>query len=138
MKTLKALVTLFLLSVSGILGQEETWIGEISDSGGRELAPFTNLSPEEIGSGGSVVNVTVLLPFDHNYQPSLRRVGPAILLGFEHVSNSSLLPHHRVVLTYHDSQCSNVFAPMRATRATMNEGSVHVFFGPSCELALGK
>ncbi|OXA43921.1 Atrial natriuretic peptide receptor 3 [Folsomia candida] len=110
----------------------------------REIAPFHQLAPEEIppweetGDEDKVVNVTVLLPFNHTYQPSLKRVGPAILLGFETVRRLQLLPQYRIALTYHDSQCSNVFAPMRATRATMNEGNVHVFFGPSCELALGK
>jgi hypothetical protein len=88
-------------------------------------------------SDARYVNVTVLLPFDPYYQASLVRVGPGILLGFEAVRDRGLLPNHNFRLTYHDSQCSNVFAPMKAIESVVSK-SVHVFFGPSCDLALGK
>jgi hypothetical protein len=108
----------------------------------REIAPFIN-RPQELPAAipssddKLQVNVSVILPFEHFYQSSFKRVGPAILLAFEAVRHQLILPHHRIKLSYYDSQCSNVLAPMYATRATMVEGHVHVFFGPACELALG-
>lgn len=83
------------------------------------------------------INVTVLLPFDFRYMASVRRTGPAIELGFKKVTELQLLSHHTVHLTFIDSNCSNIIAPMEAMRSKFNN-AVDVFFGPSCELALGK
>ena len=85
----------------------------------------------------SEINVTVLLPFDPRYKASVRRTGPAIQLGFKKVKQLGLLPNHRVRISYIDSNCSNIIAPLEAMRYQFNN-AVHVFFGPSCELALGK
>ena len=91
----------------------------------------------EVTGNRNEINVTVLLPFDYRYMASVRRTGPAIQLGFEKVKELQLLPRHTVHLTFIDSNCSNIIAPMEAMRSKFNN-AVDVFFGPSCELALGK
>lgn len=84
------------------------------------------------------INVAVLLPVDPAYGASMRRTGPAIILGFEKVKELQLLPDYKVNLHYSDSKCSNVEAPMEAMKHFMYGNTAHIFFGPSCELAVGK
>lgn len=84
------------------------------------------------------LNVTVLLPFDPVYMASMKRVGPAIYLGFLGVRELNLLPGYQINVSYENSNCSNVIAPLKFTKAvSCVSKTVNVFFGPSCELALG-
>ena len=83
------------------------------------------------------INVFILLPQDERYMASIKYTGPAMNIGWEQVQQLQLLSGYRINLNYRDTNCSNILAPMEAIRACVSN-TVHVFFGPSCELALGK
>ena len=83
------------------------------------------------------INVFILLPQDEKYMASIKYTGPAMNIGWEQVQQLQLLSGYRINLNYRDTNCSNILAPMEAIRACVSN-TVHVFFGPSCELALGK
>jgi len=117
-------------SVSGMRERENVWKLDwecIPEGGCQNDAASSNLQ----------LNVTVLLPFDPYYKASLSRVGQAIYLGFEKVRDMGLLPNYNFSLHYKNSACSNVYAPYKFMEDVFHH-RVDVFFGPSCELALGR
>ena len=83
------------------------------------------------------IYLVAILPNDTDYLPSFVKVGPALKLAMEKVVQQQLLPGYQLQLSFRNSRCSNIFAPHGAVDAyKLNE--VHVFFGPSCDYALGK
>jgi len=87
------------------------------------------------------LHAVVILPMETHYRASLVKIQQAIYLAFEKVKKLGLLPNVKVTLSHEDSRCSNTFAPITAIRsmyACDSNKKPHVFFGPSCELALGK
>jgi len=81
--------------------------------------------------------LVTLLPNDSFHLPSLDKVRPAMILGAEKVEKLELLPGYRIQLEFRDSRCSNVYAPHSAVEV-YKLNKVHVFFGPSCDLSLGR
>lgn len=83
------------------------------------------------------IYLVAILPNDIVYLPSFAKVGPALKLAMDKVVQQQLLPGYRLQLSFRNSRCSNTYAPYVAIEAyKLNE--VHVFFGPSCDFALGK
>lgn len=85
----------------------------------------------------SVLYLVVLLANDDARLPSLNKVRPAIKLAADRIAETQLLPGYSLQLSFRDSSCSSVHAPYAAVEA-YKINQVHVFFGPSCEFALGK
>ena len=83
------------------------------------------------------LHMVTLLSDDDFHLPSLNKVRPAIVLAARKVAAQKLLPGFRIHLSFYDSHCSNVYAPYSAFEA-YKHNKVHVFFGPSCDFALGK
>lgn len=105
----------------------------------RECIPplgFNNCSESALKFPGRELNVTVLLPFSDKYKASMKRVAQAIFLGFQKVREDQMLHNYQVLLSYKDSNCSNMNAPLAFVEDVFLERAM-VFFGPSCELALG-
>lgn len=83
------------------------------------------------------IYLVAILPNDLVYLPSFTKVGPALKLAMNKVVQQQLLPGFRLQLSFRNSRCSNIYAPYVAVEAyKLNQ--VHVFFGPSCDFALGK
>ena len=82
------------------------------------------------------IYLVAILPNDIVYLPSFTKVGPALKLAMDKVVQQQLLPGFRLQLSFRNSRCSNIYAPYVAVEAyKLNQ--VHVFFGPSCDFALG-
>jgi hypothetical protein len=83
------------------------------------------------------INAAVILPESNSYELSLSKILPALEAARRHVITNKLLPQN-VNLTFLplDDRCSNVYSIFRALHAYSN--CAHVFFGPSCEYALGE
>jgi atrial natriuretic peptide receptor A len=83
------------------------------------------------------VTVAVILPEDDKYEMSLSKVLPVLEAARQQVISESWLPPN-VDLTFlpMDDRCSNVYSIFRGFHAYST--CAHVFFGPSCEYALGE
>lgn len=133
----KSTFVLLLFTTIILLSKSQVIQGIQSNGHDNPFSSKIHLSPVDATFHQNEINVTVLLPFDSRYIASVGRTGPAILLGFEKVRELQLLPNYKAHLHYIDSNCSNIMAPYEAMRVFVNK-DVNVFFGPTCELALGK
>lgn len=113
------------------LPEEDTFVNN------TDCVPASDQSSCTTDSETKGVMVTVLLPYKTRYKASLQRVAPAIYLGFKKVREMNLLPNYQIMLSYKNSNCSNVLAPLSFVDDVFHERA-NVFFGPSCELTLGK
>jgi hypothetical protein len=83
------------------------------------------------------ITAAVILPQDDSYEMSLSKVMPVLETARLFVMSNNWLPAN-VNLTFlpMDDRCSNVYSIFRALHAYST--CAHVFFGPTCEYALGK
>jgi atrial natriuretic peptide receptor A len=83
------------------------------------------------------ITAAVILPEDDSYEMSLSKIMPVLQAARLFVMSSNWLPAN-VNLTFLplDDRCSNVYSIFRALHAYST--CAHVFFGPTCEYALGK
>src|SRR5207249_2533045 len=116
----------FLTSTTNLFVANST-LNFCSNNNNKVPKPFDRFS-------NNTVRMTVLVPNDIRYPWSLSRVAPAIDLALRKLKQSTLLPGWKYEINFRDSRCSNIYAPMEAVRAYM-EDRVHVFFGPVCDLA---
>jgi atrial natriuretic peptide receptor A len=93
----------------------------------------------DISDANSTCKITaaVILPQDDSYEMSLSKVMPVLETARLFVMSNNWLPAN-VNLTFlpMDDRCSNVFSIFRALHAYST--CAHVFFGPTCEYALGE
>jgi hypothetical protein len=93
----------------------------------------------DISDSNKTCNITaaVILPDDDNYEMSLSKILPALEAARQYVTENNWLPPN-VSITFlpMDDHCSNVYSIFRALHAYST--CAHVFFGPSCEYALGE
>ena len=92
-----------------------------------------------VSDADKICNITaaVILPEDSSYEMSLSKILPWLESARVYVMDNNLLPPN-VNLTFlpMDDRCSNVYSIFRALHAYTT--CAHVFFGPSCEYALGE
>jgi atrial natriuretic peptide receptor A len=92
-----------------------------------------------VSDANTICNITaaVILPDDDSYVMSLSKVLPLLETARQYVIDNNLLPPN-VNLTFlpMDDHCSNVYSIFKALHAYST--CAHVFFGPSCEYALGE
>jgi hypothetical protein len=83
------------------------------------------------------ITAAVILPEDDSYEMSLSKVLPLLETARQYVIDNNWLPPN-VNLTFlpMDDRCSNVYSIFKALHAYST--CAHVFFGPSCEYALGE
>ncbi len=90
-------------------------------------------------SENHVIQVSILLPatyHDEFLEPAQKRSGPGILAGFQTAQDRGLIDGLVFNLTFRDTKCNNIYGPKSFTDAIVD--GVNVFFGPSCEYALGR
>jgi atrial natriuretic peptide receptor A len=92
-----------------------------------------------VSDANTTCNITaaVILPEDDSYEISLSKILPLLETARQYVIDENWLPPN-VNLTFlpMDDRCSNVYSILRALHASSR--CAHVFFGPSCEYALGE
>jgi hypothetical protein len=83
------------------------------------------------------ITAAVLLPNNDIYEMSASKVLPVLETARQYVTDEHWLPSN-VNLTFLpiDDHCSNVYSILGALHASST--CAHVFFGPSCEYALGE
>jgi atrial natriuretic peptide receptor A len=83
------------------------------------------------------ITAAVILPDNDIYEMSWSKILPWLEAARQQVIDDNLLPPN-VNLTFlpMDDRCSNIFSILKAQRAYSM--CAHVFFGPSCEYALGE
>ena len=82
------------------------------------------------------LKIGVILPFSGGYPWTLTKSRPAIEYAVETVlGRPDLLAGWRIVVTYGDSQCSEVHGPLVAIDMYLNR-SADVFLGPACDYSV--
>lgn len=87
----------------------------------------------EMESGKTNINIALMVPDKHSFF-NRALVEPAIEEAIEHVQHKGLLPFHTLNVTYYNTECDAVRAPVDAFRFMNNGG--HAFFGPVCDYSL--
>lgn len=85
--------------------------------------------------GTQIVNVTIMvpdMPMDRLF--STVKVKPAIVIGLERVKKLQLLPTLELNVSYVDTKCNAITAPVESFRV-MNAGA-NALFGPVCDYSL--
>lgn len=92
-----------------------------------------------VSDASTTCNITaaVILPDDDKYEMSLSKILPVLEIASQYVIRKKWLPPN-VKLTFlpMDDHCSNMYSIFKALNAYSR--CAHVFFGPSCEYALGE
>ncbi|KAL3886488.1 hypothetical protein ACJMK2_026473, partial [Sinanodonta woodiana] len=81
------------------------------------------------------IKLGVILPGDPKFAWSLSKVLPAISYAIENVEKQNILPNHKMIINYKDSNCSETIGPLAAIDMFMNK-SADVFIGPVCDYAI--
>ena len=83
------------------------------------------------------ITAAVILPEDDSYEMSLSKVLPVLETARQYVIDQKWLPPNvNLMFLPMDDRCSNVYSIFKALHAYST--CAHVFFGPSCEYALGE
>jgi len=83
------------------------------------------------------ITAAVILPEDDSYEMSLSKVLPVLETARQYVIDQNWLPSNvNLMFLPLDDRCSNVYSIFKAQYAYST--CAHVFFGPSCEYALGE
>jgi len=83
------------------------------------------------------ITAAVILPDDDNYEMSLSKILPVLEAARQYATENKWLPKNvNITFLPMDDHCSNVYSIFRALHAYST--CAHVFFGPSCEYALGE
>ncbi|CAG5130667.1 unnamed protein product [Candidula unifasciata] len=85
-----------------------------------------------------VLKFGVILPYSTHYEFSMKKVLPAIQIAVERILQDPHLLRDigEVVINEADSNCSQTEGPLEAIDMYLR-GDAHVFFGPTCDLAVG-
>lgn len=81
------------------------------------------------------VKLGIILPSDSKFPFSISRVKPGIDIAIEFVKTSQILPNHEIQTYVRDSNCSEIYGPLRAIDLYMKK-EAHVFIGPFCVYAM--
>ena len=115
-----------------VLSKYSAAIGQSWDDASIIHTAYGSLSrARAVASDPPTVYLVAILPNDTLYLPSFDKVGPALKLAMDKVVERQLLPAFRMQLSYRDSRCSNVYAPLSAVDA-YKFNQVHAFFGKRC------
>lgn len=83
-----------------------------------------------------VVKIGLILPTNSSYPWSLQRTMPAVEYAIETARNQlKLLPSYNLEVSFNDSRCSDIMAPLAAFNMYVNSRA-NVFIGPCCDYAM--